>query len=40
MRTEKKEINIQIGKRQKTARENIGYTQETAAEILDVDNMK
>ena len=36
MRTEKKEINIQIGKRLKTARENIEYTQETVAEILDV----
>ena len=36
MRTEKKEINIKIEKRLKTARENIGYTQETVAEILDV----
>ncbi len=36
MRTEKKEINIHIGKRLQTARENSGYTQETFAEALDV----
>ncbi len=36
MRTEKKEINIQIGKRLQNARENSGYTQETFAEALDV----
>ena len=28
MRAEKKEINVQIGKRLQTARENNGYTQE------------
>ena len=28
MRAEKKELNIQIGKRLQTARENNGYTQE------------
>lgn len=28
MKAEKKEINIQIGKRLQTARENSGYTQE------------
>ena len=33
---EKKEINIQIGKRLQTARENSGYTQEVFAETLDV----
>lgn len=36
MKTEKKEINIQIGKRLQNARENNGYTQETFAETLDV----
>ncbi|MGN0326005.1 MAG: helix-turn-helix domain-containing protein [Lachnospiraceae bacterium] len=36
MKTEKKEINIQIGKRLRSARENSGYTQETFAEVLDV----
>ncbi len=36
MKTEKKEINIYIGKRLQTARENSGYTQETFAEALDV----
>ena len=36
MRTEKKELNIQIGKRLQIARENGGYTQETFAEALDV----
>ena len=36
MRTEKKELNIQIGKRLQTARENSGYTQKTFAEALDV----
>ena len=36
MRTEKKKINIQIGRRLQLARENMGYTQETFAETLDV----
>ena len=36
MRTESKELNIQIGKRLQTARENNGYTQEAFAEALDV----
>lgn len=36
MKAEKKEINIQIGKRLQTARENSGYTQEVFAEMLDV----
>lgn len=36
MRAERKELNIQIGKRLQTARENSGYTQETFAEALDV----
>ena len=36
MRTEKKELNIQIGKRLQTARENNGYAQEAFAEALDV----
>lgn len=36
MKTEKKDINIQIGRRLRTARENIGYTQEQFAEALDV----
>ena len=36
MKAEKKEINIQIGKRLQTARENSGYTQEVFAETLDV----
>ena len=36
MRTEKKELNIQIGKRLLIARENSGYTQEAFAEALDV----
>lgn len=36
MRAEKKEINIQIGKRLQNAREYSGYTQETFAEALDV----
>lgn len=36
MKAEKKEINIQIGKRLQTARENSGYTQEVFAEALDV----
>lgn len=36
MRSEKKEINIQIGKRLQNARENSGYTQETFAEALEV----
>lgn len=36
MRAERKELNIQIGKRLQTARENSGYTQETFVEALDV----
>lgn len=36
MNIQKKEINIQIGKRLQTARENNGYTQELFAEALDV----
>lgn len=36
MRTEKKELNIQIGKRLQTVRENSGYTQEAFAETLDI----
>ena len=36
MRTERKKLNIQIGKRLQTARENNGYTQEAFAEALDV----
>lgn len=36
MRAEKKELNIQIGKRLQNARENNGYTQEAFAEALDV----
>ena len=36
MKAEKKEINIQIGKRLQTAKENSGYTQEVFAETLDV----
>lgn len=36
MRTEKKAINMQIGKRLQLARENMGYTQENFAETLDV----
>ena len=36
MKAEKKEINLQIGKRLQTARENNGYTQETFAEILEI----
>lgn len=33
---EKKELNILIGQRLKTARENSGYTQETFAETLEI----
>ena len=36
MRAERKELNIQIGKRLQTVRENNGYTQEAFAEALDV----
>ena len=36
MRTEKKELNVQIGKRLQTVRENSGYTQEAFAEALDI----
>ena len=36
MRAERKELNIQIGKRLQTVRENNGYMQEAFAEALDV----
>ena len=36
MRTEKKELNVQIGKRLQTVRENSGYTQKAFAEALDI----
>lgn len=36
MKTERKELNIQIGKRMQISRENMGYTQEAFAEVLDV----
>ena len=36
MRTEKKELNVQIGKRLQTVRENSGYIQEAFAEALDI----
>ncbi len=36
MRTEKNELNVQIGKRLQTVRENSGYTQEAFAEVLDI----
>ena len=36
MKAEKKEINIQIGKRLQTARENSGYTQEVFAERVEL----
>ena len=36
MRTEKKELNIQIGKRLQTVRENSGYIQEAFAETLNI----
>lgn len=36
MNIRKKEINIQIGKRLQSARENNGYTQELFAETLDI----
>ena len=36
MRAERKELNIQIGKRLQTVRENSGYTQEAFAEALDI----
>ena len=36
MRAERKELNIQIGKRLQTVRENNGYTQEAFAEALEV----
>ena len=36
MRAEKKELNLQIGKRLQNARENNGFTQEAFAEALDV----
>ena len=37
MKEEQTEINVQIGKRLQEIRENLGYTQENFAEILDVD---
>ena len=36
MRAEKKDINIAIGQRLQTVRENGGYTQEAFAELLDI----
>lgn len=36
MSRERKDINIQIGKRLQEVRENSGYTQEKFAEVLDV----
>lgn len=36
MKTEKKSLNILIGKRLQEIRENCGYTQEKFAETLDV----
>ena len=36
MRAERKDINVQIGMRLQSARENNGYTQEVFAETLDV----
>ena len=36
MRAEKKNINVEIGKRLQQARKNNGYTQEQFAEALDV----
>lgn len=36
MPTQKKELNVQIGRRIKTARENCGYTQEKLAELIGV----
>ena len=36
MRTDKKDLNIQVGKRLQNIRENCGYTQETFAEKLDI----
>lgn len=36
MSAERKEINVQIGRRLRTARQNGGYTQENFAEVLDV----
>ncbi|MDD7149029.1 MAG: helix-turn-helix transcriptional regulator [Lachnospiraceae bacterium] len=36
MRAEKKNINVEIGKRLQQARKNNGYTQEQFAETLDV----
>ena len=37
MTEEQKLINVQIGKRLQTVRENMGYTQEAFAEVLRVD---
>ena len=37
MTEEQKLINVQIGKRLQTVRENMGYTQEAFAEVLSVD---
>ena len=36
MRAEKKNINVEIGKRLQQARKSNGYTQEQFAEALDV----
>ena len=36
MTEEQKLINVQIGKRLQTVRENMGYTQEAFAEVLSV----
>ena len=36
MRAEKKEINIAIGQRLQTVRENGGYTQDEFSELLDI----
>lgn len=34
---ELKEVNVQVGKRLKEIRENLGLTQEAFSEVLDVD---
>lgn len=36
MGVERKEINVEVGRRLRTARENGGYTQEAFAEVLDI----
>ena len=38
MGTERKPLNIQIGKRLQISRENMGYMQEVFAEVLEVEN--